>query len=250
MATVTFLHGFTQSGESWAELISLLPPGHELLTPDLRGHGRNPAPAAEPHTLAAGCADVVRLWDQRGVERSHLVGYSLGGRLALHLAARHPQRVLTLTVISGHAGLDEAARPARLREDQALAAKIEANGVEWFAAYWALRPLFAGLARRGPAFLEALDERRRHNRADGLAASLRGMGAGATEPFWVALGAIDAPTLLIAGAEDESYLKAGRRLAGSIKGARLEAVPGAGHVVHLEQPDAVARLLGAHLSSR
>ena len=228
----------------------MLPAGLDVIAPDLRGHGGNPTPAAEPHTLGAGTEDVLRTWDELGVRRSNLVGYSLGGRLALHLAARHPDRVETLAVIGAHAGFEGEARARRQAEDEALAARIEAEGVDWFAAYWAALPIFAGLARRGPDFLATIDARRRRNRAEGLAAALRGMGGAAAEPFWDRLPAIEAPTLVIVGAADEPYLARGRRLVSLVPNARLEIVPEAGHAAHLEQPEAVAALLAAQLSSR
>ena len=228
----------------------MLPAGLDVIAPDLRGHGGNPTPTAEPHTLGAGTEDVLRTWDELGVRRSNLVGYSLGGRLALHLAAHHPDRVETLAVIGAHAGFEGEARARRQAEDEALAARIEAEGVDWFAAYWAALPIFAGLARRGPDFLATIDARRRRNRAEGLAAALRGMGGAAAEPFWDRLPAIEAPTLVIVGAEDEPYLARGRRLASLVSNARLEVVPKAGHAAHLEQPAAIAALLAAQLSSR
>src|SRR3979409_755871 len=106
MATLTLLHGFSQSGASWDELASLLPAGLDVIAPDLRGHGAKHPSAGEPHTLSAATEDVLRGWDELGLRRSHLVGYSLGGRLALHLAANHPERVETLAVISAHAGFE------------------------------------------------------------------------------------------------------------------------------------------------
>lgn len=231
---MTFLHGFAQFGDSWDELAALLA-AHEPLAPDLS---------------PGGPEGVLALWDRRGIERSHVVGYSMGGRLALRLAADHPGRVASLAVIGAHAGLEGAARDRRRAEDKALAARIEAEGVEWFAAYWASRPIFAGLARRGPAYLAELDARRRRNSAQRLAEFLRVMGAGATEPFWERLQAIACPTVVIVGAEDQAYLGRGRRLAELIPRARLAIVPDAGHAAHLEQPAAVAALLAAHLSSR
>jgi 2-succinyl-6-hydroxy-2,4-cyclohexadiene-1-carboxylate synthase len=234
--TVTCLHGFSQHGDSWDEVAALVPGSRRWLTPDLRAT-----------TLAGQAAEVLALWEHEGVERSHLVGYSQGGRVALRTAAAHPERLLSLTVIGAHAGLDDGARPARLAEDRALADRIEREGVDWFAAYWAARPLFAGLRRRGPAFLARLDAARRRNDAAHLAATLRGLGAGATEPFWDRLGRIDAPTLVVAGAEDGRYVELAARLRDAIPGAEVAIVPEAGHAVHLEQPVAFATLLAAHL---
>jgi 2-succinyl-6-hydroxy-2,4-cyclohexadiene-1-carboxylate synthase len=239
MEVVTCLHGFSQHGASWGEVAGLAGGSRRWLTPDLSAT-----------TMEDAVAEVIDLWDREGVDRSHLVGYSQGGRAAFYLACAHPERLLTLTAIGAHAGLEGAARTARLQEDLALADQIQRNGVDWFAGHWAARPLFAGLARRGPAFLERLDEDRRRNDAGWLAAALRGLGAAATPPFWDRLHGISVPTLLLAGAEDERYVAFARRLARDIPLSRVEVVAGAGHAVHLEQPEATARLLDHHLSRR
>lgn len=243
---VTLLHGFTQSGESWDELGELLAPRWRWITVDLPGHGRTGDAGA---TMPEAALAVVSLWDRLRISRSHLVGYSLGGRLALWLAAHHPDRLLSLTTIGAHAGLTGDVRRRRQEQDAALASRIEAEGVERFVDEWSALPLFAGLARRGPAYLEHVRRWRLGNTAAGLAASLGGMGAGATEPFWTRLPAISVPTLLVAGAEDPRYIDAARDLAGRIHQSRVVVVPDAGHTVHLEQPEAFARLLRAHLDA-
>src|SRR2546428_7293167 len=97
--------------------------------------------------------DLVRLWETLGVEKSHLVGYSMGGRLALHVSARRPERVLSLLTIGAHVGLEEDARAGRRQGDEGLAERIERDGVEAFVNYWGSLPLFAGLERRGPAYV-------------------------------------------------------------------------------------------------
>jgi 2-succinyl-6-hydroxy-2,4-cyclohexadiene-1-carboxylate synthase len=239
MDVVTCLHGFSQHGDTWEELTGLVGPGFRWRAPDIAATN-----------LDDGVAEILRLWDREGVSRSHLVGYSQGGRLALYLASGNPERLRTLTVIAAHAGLEGSARRLRLEQDQALAEQIEREGVDWFAGYWAARPIFSGLQRRGAAFLGRLDAGRRKNDPAQLAAMLRGMGPGATAPFWDRLDRIQAPTLVLAGAEDPAYVYYAARLAGAIPQARVAIVPGAGHAVHLEQPEATASLLTDHLSSR
>jgi 2-succinyl-6-hydroxy-2,4-cyclohexadiene-1-carboxylate synthase len=236
---VTCLHGFSQYGDSWRELTALVPGRYRWLTPDLRAT-----------TLAEAASELLALWAAEGVERTHLVGYSQGGRVALFVAAGHPERLLSLTTIGAHAGLGGEARAARLAEDLALADRIEREGVDWFAAHWAARPLFAGLGRRGPAFLARLDASRRRNDAAHLAATLRGMGAGATKPFWDRLGRITVPTMVVAGAEDERYVELAARLREAIPNAEVAIVPEAGHAAHLERPVAFAALLARHLDGR
>jgi 2-succinyl-6-hydroxy-2,4-cyclohexadiene-1-carboxylate synthase len=241
---VTFLHGFTQRGASWEELWSFLPSGWRLVAVDLPGHGDSPDSRA---TLPEATGALAATWDTLGIERSALVGYSLGGRLALFAAAALPDRVTHLITIGAHAGFEGEARQRRLESDRALARRIETEGVEWFASYWAELPLFAGLRNRGPERLAAYDEMRRANRASGLAASLRGMGGAAEPPFWDRLGGITAPALLLAGERDEAYIEQAGRLGAQIRRSRVGIVPGAGHSAHLEQPARVAALVSREL---
>jgi 2-succinyl-6-hydroxy-2,4-cyclohexadiene-1-carboxylate synthase len=244
---VTLLHGFTQTSRSWRELLALLPKEFRYLVPDLRGHGATKLKPRAPHTMAACTADLLSLWAREGVTKTHLVGYSMGGRLALQVATAHPDRLLSLTTIGAHAGMAEELRAARRASDEQLAAKIEQRGVAEFVKYWGTLPLFKGLDRRGPAFRASLDADRRRNTAAGLAASLRGMGSGVAEPVWDALPRVTCPCLFIAGAEDHGYAHEARRLAASVTDGAAEIVPRAGHAAQLERPDAVARLLSAHL---
>ncbi|HUZ88466.1 MAG TPA: alpha/beta fold hydrolase [Candidatus Acidoferrales bacterium] len=243
---VTLLHGFSQGRASWREMAQMLSGRHRYILPDLPGHGLASHQAA---SMAAAAAEIVRLWDQLGIDRSHLVGYSLGGRLALHLASFHPQRILSLMTIGAHAGIaDRAARQRRLQTDGELAQQIRERGLEWFSDYWASLPLFQGLARRGPDFIDQARAWRLQHSAEGLAASLEGMGAGAMEPLWDRLSAIAVPTTLLAGMEDPAYSARAGALAERITGARVELIPQAGHAAHLEQPGSVARVLDWHLN--
>ncbi len=248
-APVTLLHGFTQRGRSWQEVISRMPAGWTWIVPDLRGHGETRTRPGAPCSMEACTDDLVRLWDHLGIERSHLVGYSMGGRLALHVAARRPERLLSLLTIGAHAGLEEQAREGRRLGDEALAQRIEKEGVEAFVKYWSGLPLFAGLERRGPAFVAQVRAERLGNRASGLACSLRGMGAGVMEPVWNDLSRITLPSTFVAGQLDHGYVASARKLASTVAGGRVEVVPRAGHTVHQERPDAFARVLAAHLAA-
>jgi 2-succinyl-6-hydroxy-2,4-cyclohexadiene-1-carboxylate synthase len=244
---VLLLHGFTQTSRSWRELVGSLPKDFRYLIPDLRGHGATRLRPGAEATMAACGEDLLALLQQERAPRTHLVGYSMGGRLALHFATHHPDRLLSLTTIGAHAGMADELRPARRSSDEQLAGRIERRGVAEFVKYWGTLPLFKGLDRRGPAFRAALDADRRRNTAAGLAASLRGMGSGVAEPVWHLLPAVLCPCLFIAGAEDHGYAHEARRLAASVPNGRAEIVPRAGHAVQLERVDAVARLLTAHL---
>jgi len=238
MEAVTCLHGFSQHGNSWRELTALVPGSYRWLTPDVRAA-----------TLPEAELELLELWEREGVQQCHLVGYSQGGRIALWAACSLTERLLSLTTIGAHAGLDSDERARRREEDTALADRIEGEGIDWFAPYWAALPIFAGLARRGPDFLRQLDAARRQNDAGRLAAQLRGMGAGAIQPFWDRLHRISVRTLLVAGADDERYVAFANRLHSVIRDSAVAVMPGAGHAAHLERPAAVAAVLASHLSA-
>jgi len=247
-APVTLLHGFTQGGRSWRELIAKMPPGWKWIVPDLRGHGETQVRHEAPCSMDACTQDLIELWDELGVERTHLVGYSMGGRLALHVAARRPERLLSVLTVGAHAGLDEDAREGRRRGDEALAARIEKDGLESFVNYWGSLPLFAGLERRGPSYVAQVRAERLQNHVAGLACSLRGMGAGAMRPVWEQLAQVTVPCTFVAGQLDHGYVASARRLASTAPNGRYEIVPRAGHAVHQERPDAFARVLASHLA--
>ena len=245
----TLLHGFTQSGRSWREVIAAMPAGHQWIVPDLRGHGQTRIEPGAGCSMDSCLSDLEMLWDSLGIERTHLAGYSMGGRLALHVAAHRPDRLLSLLTIGAHAGLDEDAREGRRLGDEALAQRIEQDGLEAFVDYWSALPLFAGLERRGPSFVAQLRAERMANTVAGLAASLRGMGAGVMEPVWGALAGVTVPSTFVAGQLDHGYVASARRLAASVSNGRVEIVLRAGHAVHQERPDAFARVLAGHLTA-
>jgi 2-succinyl-6-hydroxy-2,4-cyclohexadiene-1-carboxylate synthase len=219
------------------------------IVPDLRGHGDTRVRPGAPHTMDACTRDLEMLWDDLGIARTHLAGYSMGGRLALHVAATRPERILSLLTIGAHAGLEEDAREGRRRGDEALAERIEKDGLEAFVNYWSSLPLFAGLERRGPSFVARVRAERMNNHVAGLGQSLRGMGAGAMRPVWDELARVRCPCTFVAGQLDHGYVASARRLATSVPDGRVVVVQRAGHTVHQERPEAFARLLLAHLEA-
>lgn len=244
---VTLLHGFTLNGRSWNEVIARMPRRWMWIMPDLRGHGDTRTAAGAPCTMDACSADLEMLWSSIGITSTHVVGYSMGGRLALHVATSLPERVRSLLTLGAHAGLDADARVARRQGDEALAARLEANGIEPFVNYWSAQPMFAGLERRGSAFTARLRAGRLANRPEGLAASLRGMGAAAMTPLWDELPRITAPSTFVAGEGDATYAAAARRLAAAVPHSRVVLIPRAGHAAHMERPAAFAKVLADHL---
>jgi 2-succinyl-6-hydroxy-2,4-cyclohexadiene-1-carboxylate synthase len=222
MRDLVLLHGFTQTGRSWAPLIAELQGRYRCFAPDLPGHGDSEG--RRPASFDAVAAYLAALKPERFV----LCGYSMGGRLALDFAVRHPERVERLVVIGATPGIaDDAERAERRKSDLALADRIEGIGLEAFVDEWGAQPLFA-TQPRGVAALAREDRLR--STATGLAAALRGMGTGAMTPLH---DRVPAATWVV-GERDEKFR--------AIAPDEAVVVPGAGHAVHLEAPEAVAAL--------
>jgi len=222
---LALVHGFTQTGRSWARVAALLGEP-DVRTPDLPGHGDR---SDRPMGLWAGARAI-------GLEcgAGDYVGYSAGGRHLLHLALARPDLVRRMVLLGATAGIDDPhERAARVAADEALAQRIEAVGVAAFVDDWLAQPLFVGLPDEGR-------EDRLRNTAAGLAASLRLAGTGAQVPLWDRLPEITCPVLVLAGERDEKFTALGRRLAAGLPHAELDVVAGAGHAAHLEAPDAFA----------
>ncbi len=238
-APIALVHGFTQTAVSWRRFVPSLrariDDDRQIVAVDAPGHGRR-------HDVHVGLDDGARLLGDE-VGRAVWIGYSMGGRLALHLALARPDLVDALVLIGATAGIDDAdERSARRRADEELAASIERDGVEVFLDRWLAQPLFAGLTP-DPADLAA----RRENTSAGLAASLRLAGTGTQTPLWDRLPEIVAPVLVLAGERDAKFAALGRRLADALPSGTLALVPGAGHAAHLEAPDATAALVATWL---
>jgi 2-succinyl-6-hydroxy-2,4-cyclohexadiene-1-carboxylate synthase len=232
-------HGFTQSAQSWSTFQRLLEsrlPGATTIAVDLPGHGDAEPPAdLDLWTSADLLAD-------RGGPGVY-VGYSMGGRVALHTALARREVVERLVLIGATAGIDDPdERAARRAADERLADHIEAVGVPTFIDEWLANPLFAGLTDA-----TAMREDRLRNTPAGLAASLRATGTGTQTPLWDRLGEIECPVLVLVGQHDAKFTDLGRRLVDGLPRAEFVVIPGAGHSVHLEQPDATVDAIAAWL---
>ncbi len=222
---LVMLHGFGQTCRCWGSVAPALAVDHELVRLDAPGHGGSAAVAADLPTtgrLVAAAGPAV------------YVGYSMGARMALHVATEAPDVVRGLVLVGGTPGIeDDAERAERQRRDIALADRIRHEGTDWFVDWWLAQPMFAGLT---PA--TRFDDERRRNSPGGLATSLERAGTGAQAPLWGVLAGIEAPVLVMAGEHDERYAAIAERTAGAIGGnATTALVAGAGHSAHLEQPD-------------
>jgi 2-succinyl-6-hydroxy-2,4-cyclohexadiene-1-carboxylate synthase len=239
------LHGFTGGGDSLGPVVDHFARSHRTIAPDLVGHGRSDVPdTIDAYSMAACIAQLVAVLDALAIERADVFGYSMGGRAALALCARHPERVRRAVLLGASAGLTTAEeRATRIASDTALAQRIEREGVPAFVKVWAEIPLFASQRRRlTPAQRADAQRRREANTATGLAHSLRGMGTGAQPPLHGALSQIRNPVLCLAGTEDVKFREIARELSHALPNGRAAEIPEAGHAAHLENPQATAEL--------
>jgi 2-succinyl-6-hydroxy-2,4-cyclohexadiene-1-carboxylate synthase len=229
---IVLLHGFTNTGASWDPVRAALGERYRATAPDIRGHGS--AASLEPVSLGAVLADLAGL----PRDRFTVAGYSMGGRIALHAALASPERVERLVLIGASPGLaDPGERAERRASDDRLADAIEGMGIEEFARQWAMTPVLAGQA---PEVAAAVHADRLRNTPVGLARALRGLGTGALPSLWGRLGELAMPVVLIVGERDRKFAGIAASMATAIQDARVVIVPGAGHAVHLEAPEAVA----------
>jgi 2-succinyl-6-hydroxy-2,4-cyclohexadiene-1-carboxylate synthase len=233
---LVLLHGFTQTARLWGPFGDALAHDHTLIGVDLPGHAGSDAERADLPAAAALVAEAVT--STIGRDPCHLLGYSLGARIALHVATGTDLPLRSLLVIGATGGIENADRRQQRRTaDDALAAGLEASGdVVSFIDRWVSGPMFARLSDRADR------TERQRNSAAGLASSLRLCGTGTQEPLWDSLQKMATPLLALAGSDDARFAAHALRLARTAPYGVATLVPGGGHAVHLAQPDVVARL--------
>jgi 2-succinyl-6-hydroxy-2,4-cyclohexadiene-1-carboxylate synthase len=248
---VLVLHGFTGDAESMESVVPPLLGKHCVVRLELIGHGGSDSPVARDAYTMNVCAEQISAAAQAlGLERPHLLGYSMGGRAAIAAAVANSEGFSSLVLVGATAGIaDSSLRRERILADQALADRIEQQGVESFVDEWMALPIFASQTCLGPEALERARAQRLRNKPVGLANSLRGMGAGAQEPLFDRLDRFAGPVLLVVGEQDQKFRNIAASLEMAFPDARTEILEGAGHAAHLERPDAFGRAVSAFLAN-
>ena len=233
------LHGFTGSVETWRSFSETAGSGFTVVAVDLPGHGASDSPQNPClYTMERHVQALTEILDLLGLERVAWLGYSLGGRIALSAGVALPERTSALVLESASPGIaSEEERQQRIREDEALADWITEVGVRRFVEYWESLPLWQSQKRLPPVVRDGLRSQRLGNNPRGLSNSLRGVGTGAQPPLHDRLEEIAAPAMLVVGEEDDKFTGIAREMRRAIPTSRLETVAGAGHAVHLEQPE-------------
>jgi 2-succinyl-6-hydroxy-2,4-cyclohexadiene-1-carboxylate synthase len=248
---LVLLHGFTGSTANWAAHVQAFSPHYRVITIDLLGHGQTAA-SADParYGMEQSACDLAELLAAVAPGSVHLLGYSMGGRLALYFAVTYPHRVQRLILESASPGLaDPAARQERVHSDEHLAEQIEGHGIAAFVEQWEQLPLFASQRSLPEPVRAQLRTQRLRNRSHGLVNSLRGMGTGAQPSLWGQLAALATPTLLLTGELDSKFTDIAAQMAAQLPEATVVTVPQAGHTIHLEQPLAFQQQVLTFLNS-
>lgn len=246
---ILFLHGFMGSQSDWRDAATALASERFCVAVDLPGHGGFVGLPPEAYMMEGAARAVFGALDDLGVHTATFAGYSMGGRLALYLALRHPDRCAGLLLESASPGLEGAAeRAARRETDEERAAHLESGDFEEFLRDWYRQPLFASLARDEESLNRTIEERLRNDPVE-LAKSLRGMGTGVQPSLWNELAELRVPALAVAGELDGKFAALSRRMASLSPEMRAAVVPGAGHNVHAEAPLAYLNLLRRFLAA-
>ncbi len=242
---IVFLHGFAGHADAFAELRASL---RDRDTHALTLHGHDPlAPASETTTFdeeVDRVASAIRLLS----EPVRLVGYSMGGRVALGVLTRAPELLSSLVLVGAHPGLDsDAERTARREADEIWARRLEREGIEAFVAAWQAQPLFASQERLSAQTLARQRALRLRHDPRSLALAMRSLGLGAMPSYWTTLGSATIPIELVVGSLDPKFSAlAGRmRDAARTTSVAVHSIAGSGHNVVLEEPEQLARIVAA-----
>jgi 2-succinyl-6-hydroxy-2,4-cyclohexadiene-1-carboxylate synthase len=241
---ILFLHGFLGLGEDWLEIAQDLSRDHFCVLPDLPGHGQSRELSGhQPFDMAATSETIINLLDDLKIDRVTLLGYSMGGRIALHTATRFAHRVKSLVLESASPGIeDDKERIDRAALDDLRAEQIEHKGVATFVEQWYNAPLFDSLHAKQEK-LALLKQSRLVHDPHALAAALRGLSVGRQPSLWQEIPRLDIPTLVITGASDMKYCDIADKMAALLPRSRQIIIGNAGHNSHFEQPqELLARL--------
>ena len=240
---ILLLHGFTCDCQDFNPIISLLSKSYCCLGVDLPGHGETRVIGDESYYNISNTAQaLIHLLDDLQIDKCLLLGYSMGGRLALYMTLHFPERFEKVVLESASPGLKTKKERSHRREaDLQLAQKLENSNIKNFLLNWYDRPLFKSL-KNSPNFDKLIETRLANNPLE-LAKSLRNMGTGNQPSLWEKLAQNQIPILLLAGEYDDKFTTINTEIAKLCPAATLEIVPKAGHNIHFENIDKFVALV-------
>ena len=246
--SIIFLHGFLGSHEDWLPICEELSGKYHCVLPDLPGHGKTMATRQTDFRMFSTATSLIGYLDDHGIRQSHLVGYSMGGRLALYLAVHFQTYFMTVTLESANPGLPEKEEKLRRVElDEERAQEIQTTPAELFLRKWYSAPLFKTL-REHPDFEHLIEQRLKMKNRD-WSRSLRGMGLGKQPSLWRRLKFLSAPILILAGEKDEKFRNIALKMTEINPGFRLSVIKGCGHNIHFEKEARFLREINQFLNS-
>ncbi|MFD1739171.1 2-succinyl-6-hydroxy-2,4-cyclohexadiene-1-carboxylate synthase [Bacillus salitolerans] len=246
-----FLHGFTGSKQNWKGIASNLSEHFTVITIDLIGHGETDSPLdSARYEMNAACLDLNLFLEKLDINTVQLVGYSMGGRLAIAFALSYPNRVSSLILESSSPGIERIEeRNLRILSDEQLAEEIVEKGITEFVNKWENIPLFESQKLLPESIQAAIRAERLTNNPIGLAGSLKGMGTGKQPSYWDQLQEIKIPSLFICGEWDEKFCTIAEEMSVRVPNSTIQKVFNAGHAIHVEQPEFFGKIVVEFLHS-
>jgi 2-succinyl-6-hydroxy-2,4-cyclohexadiene-1-carboxylate synthase len=244
------LHGFTGDASTWTPFCPVWGKHSKLIIPDIIGHGKTDSPEdINYYQIESAAKDLILLLDQLEIDQIDLLGYSMGGRLALTLAILYPERVRKLILESASPGLKtDEERMLRRMKDEELANFIKDQGIMSFVNYWEAIPLFSTMSSLPNSIKESIREQRLSNNAQGLTNSLLGMGTGSQPSWWGKLDGLGCEVLLLTGEKDEKFCKIAKRMLDNMQNASWIVINDGGHAIHVEQKEKFDTIVSDFLS--
>ncbi|WP_409302314.1 2-succinyl-6-hydroxy-2,4-cyclohexadiene-1-carboxylate synthase [Peribacillus sp. SCS-155] len=245
------LHGFTGSLKNWEFLIPIMGNQYKLIRVDIIGHGDTDKPLDHTrYSVQQVSKDLKSILDHLNIEKANILGYSMGGRLALSFACLYPEYVTKLILESASPGLESSEqRQLRIQQDENLAGRIMNEGVASFVDYWESILLFASQKKLSIEEKQFIKQQRLANSKIGLANSLRGMGTGIQPSWWQELSKLSFPVLLLTGELDEKFCVIAGRMQKLIKQCEWQVITNAGHAVHVEDRRMFGKIVSEFLNS-
>lgn len=249
---VVLLHGFTGDTSTWSTCEELLKKNSKIIKIDLVGHGNSSSPeSTERYEMKSVVDDLSLIFQHLNIKQADLVGYSMGGRVALAFALTNPTFVRKLVLESASPGLlTEEERSSRRVQDQQLANRIREKGIDWFIEYWENIPLFESQKKLPLPLRKRIKEQRKQNSIKGLANSLIGMGTGSQPSFWEKLTNYSGEVLLLTGSMDIKFVSIAEKMSIRLKNSRWINIDGCGHAIHVEQPEKFGTIVSGFLSNK
>ena len=245
LPVIVFLHGFTGSSATWTAIVEPLKDKFKTVTIDLTGHGKTMAPTnPNRYSMDEQIADLEALFSELNLKSFTLVGYSMGGRIALAYANKYPTKVLLLILESASPGIKtESERIERRKTDEMLAERIVKDGIPSFVEFWESIPLFNSQKKLTAKIQNAVREERMSQSATGLANSLMGIGTGSQPSYWNELHTIKLPILLITGEIDKKFVEIAQEMKKAFPSANHKTIKDSGHALHVENSTLFATMI-------